>query len=195
MKQSDTSNLFKSMIAQKATANRKDQTQTLWHWILLILFAMLTYASMFQQILLIVLLIGVTAVVKGPLMLLWGSIYSALVAFFPPITMLLSILFFVLNIGAAAKNWRITLVGFFFYLYPLLARLSQSLLDINSRWITLLLLTIGITGFHFLLKWLYQQYFTSHSLMVTIVSMPHTLFVLFLPSKIPGLKKTRKTNY
>lgn len=187
-----SSDLFKSMIAHKVITHRKEQTQTTWHWLLLILFAMLTYASLFQQLLLIVLLIAMTAVVKGPLMLLWGSIYSALIAFFPPFALLLSILFFFLNIGAVTKNWRITLVGIYFYCYPLFARGAQSLLQIDSRWLTMLLLGIGITGCHFLLEWLYQQQYISRSLAGAIVSMPHTLFVLFLPSKFRRLRKVKR---
>lgn len=187
------SDLFKSHIQQKVSSTRKEQTQTIWHWSLLILFSMLTYAGINQQLLLIVILIGLTAIIKGPLMILWGSIYSAMIAFFPPIALLLSLLFFILNLDAAVKSWRVTVVGIFFYSYPFLGRFLLSLTSIDSRWLALILLSVGITAFHFLLKWLYQYGFISRPLLWAIVSMPHTLFFLFLPKKIRGLKKARNT--
>ncbi|MGC6767314.1 hypothetical protein ACYSNR_03905 [Enterococcus sp. LJL128] len=189
-----SSDLLKSSIEQKVISRRKDQTQTIWHWGLLTLFTLLVYASITHQVLLILFLIALTAFIKGPLMLIWGSLYSALIAFFPPIALLLSVLFFILNIGAAIKNWRITLVGVFFYLYPLMARLGQALLSLDSRWLTLVLVLIGITAFHFMLKWLYQYSFISRSLAGAIISMPYSLFLVFLPKKIRGLRKSKKIN-
>ncbi|WP_321388648.1 hypothetical protein [uncultured Enterococcus sp.] len=194
MKQSfSASELVKSHIQQKVSTSRKEQTQTIWHWSLLILFSMLTYAGITQQLLLIALLIGITALIKGPLMILWGSIYSAMIAFFPPIAFLLSLLFFILNLDTAVKNWRVTIAGIFFYSYPFLGRFLLSYTSIDSRWLALILLSVGITAFHFLLKWLYQCGFISRPLLWAIVSMPHTLFFLFLPKKILGLKKAKST--
>ncbi|MBP1046889.1 hypothetical protein I6N96_11475 [Enterococcus sp. BWM-S5] len=186
-----SSDLFKSVIQRKVSAARKEQTQTIWHWSLLILFSMLTYAGITQQLLLIVLLIGITAIVRGPLMLLWGSIYSAMIAFFPPIALLLSLIFFVLNLDAAVKNWRVTLAGIFFYTYPFIGRLLLSHSTIDPKWLTLILLSVGITLFHFILKRLYGQGFISRPLAWAIVSMPHTLFILFLPKKIRGLRRNK----
>lgn len=188
------SDLFKSLIQQKVSPPRKEQTQTIWHWSLLILFSLLTYASLTQQLLLVVLLIGITALIKGPLMLLWGSIYSAVIAFFPPLAVILSLVFLLLNIEAVVKNWRITITGLFFYVYPLVGRLILSFTELEPRWLLLLWLTVGIISFHFLLKWLYRQNFGSRMLLWSIVSMPHSFFVLFLPKKLGRFRKNKLPN-
>lgn len=188
------SDLFKSLIRPKVSPTRKEQTQTIWHWSLLVLFSMLTYAGFTQQLLLIILLIGLTALIKGPLMLLWGSIYSAMIAFSPPLAVILSLIFLLLNLEAVVKNWRITITGLFFYLYPLAGRLLVSFTEFDPRWLLLLWLTVGIIAFHFLLKWLYRQNFGSRVLLWSIVSMPHSFFVLFLPKKIGRLRRS-KTPY
>ncbi|MGC3150452.1 hypothetical protein ACPTIX_13290, partial [Enterococcus faecalis] len=77
MKQSpDLENFLKTSIQKNVTIERKQQNQTIWHWQLLILFGLLTFGSLTQQLLLIGLVTLIAAIVKGPLMLVWGTIYS-----------------------------------------------------------------------------------------------------------------------
>ena len=54
MKQSpDLENFLKTSIQKNVTIERKQQNQTIWHWLLLILFGLLTFGSLTQQLLLI----------------------------------------------------------------------------------------------------------------------------------------------
>lgn len=80
MKQSpDLENFLKTSIQKNVTIERKQQNQTIWHWLLLILFGLLTFGSLTQQLLLIGLFTLIAAIVKGPLMLVWGTIYLSLI--------------------------------------------------------------------------------------------------------------------
>ena len=68
MKQSpDLENFLKTSIQKNVTIERKQQNQTIWHWLLLILFGLLTFGSLTQQLLLIGLFTLIAAIVKGPL--------------------------------------------------------------------------------------------------------------------------------
>nr|WP_242596655.1 hypothetical protein [Enterococcus plantarum] len=123
----EESDFLKSTIQENVSIQRKPQVNTIWHWLLLILFGLLAYGTMTQQFLLIAIFIAIAAVVKGPLMLLWGAIYSVLIAFFPPLGLVLSLVFFLINLGTIAKSWRISLTSAYFYLVPLIGGIFRAI--------------------------------------------------------------------
>ncbi|MBU5584420.1 hypothetical protein KQJ29_33000, partial [Enterococcus sp. S181_ASV_20] len=75
-------------------------------------------------------LILVSALIKGPGILVFGALYSLLVSLFPPIGVVLSALFFLLNIRLLTKSWRVNIVTSLFYLYPL----GLSILGYFTQW-------------------------------------------------------------
>ncbi|MGC3124412.1 hypothetical protein ACPTJE_17410, partial [Enterococcus faecalis] len=81
------------------------------HWFTLILFGLMTVATLSQKLILLTLFIAIVALIKGPVMILWGMLYSFLVGLFPPNGILLSGIYFLLKNGTLTKNWRMTLVG------------------------------------------------------------------------------------
>ena len=189
----ERSDFLKSTIQKNVTIQRKPQGNTVWHWLLLILFGLLAYGTMTQQIFLIALFMAIAAIVKGPLMILWGTIYSVLVAFFPPLGIALSVLFFLLNLGTVVKSWRISLTSTYFYLVPLIGSIGRTILKNEPDYAVMLFVIISVLGLHFLLHWLYKNNSLSRTLAWSIVSVPYALLVMLLPTRFKRIKTAKKT--
>lgn len=170
-----------SLLSNYRRQSKPDQQNTIWHWGALFLFACLTVASPVQQLLILLVFVGFSAIIKGPLMILWGVLYSFLVSLFPPFALALSLLFFLLQIGDLAKTWRVFLVGGFFYLYPLTTMLLHQFIFNDLQWFLLAALLIGLTVLHFLLKWLYKEQALSRSVALFLFSLPYDFLLLLLP--------------
>lgn len=190
MKLSSTETFLKAALEKHATIQRKPQNQTRWHWLLLILFGLLVFGTLFQQLLIIGVITLLVAIIKGPVLAFWGVLYSTVLAFFPPLGLILSLLFFVLNLGAVLKSWRITFVSGYFYLLPFLLPILKQHLFAGSTVQSALLMGISILGFHFLLEWLYQNNSLSRVLTWRIVCVPYDLLLLILPKRFFPMKKT-----
>lgn len=186
------SDFIKSTIRKNVTIKRKPQVNTLWHWLLLILFGLLAYGTMTQQVLLIALFIALAAIVKGPLMILWAAVYSMLIAFFPPLGIVLSILFFLVNLGTVAKSWRISLTSAYFYLVPLIGTIIRTIVKNEPDYLVMLFVAASMIGLHFLLNWLYQNNSLSRSLTWTIISVPYAILIMILPARFHRLKTNKK---
>lgn len=188
----EQSDFLKSAIRKNVTIQRKPQVNTLWHWLLLILFGLLAYGTMTQQVLLIALFIAIAAIAKGPLMMLWAAVYSMLIAFFPPLGILLSILFFLVNLGTVAKSWRISLTSAYFYFVPLIGAIVRIVVNNEPDYLVLLFVVASMIGLHFLLNWLYQNNSLSRSLTWTIISVPYAILIMILPARFHRMKTNKK---
>lgn len=188
----EQSDFIKSTIRKNVTIKRKPQVNTLWHWLLLILFGLLAYGTMTQQVLLIALFIALAAIVKGPLMILWAAVYSMLIAFFPPLGIVLSILFFLVNLGTVAKSWRISLTSAYFYLVPLIGTIIRTIVKNEPDYLVMLFVAASMIGLHFLLNWLYQNNSLSRSLTWTIISVPYAILIMILPARFHRFKTNKK---
>ncbi|ALS37214.1 lysylphosphatidylglycerol synthetase-like protein (DUF2156 family) [Enterococcus rotai] len=191
----EESDFLKTTIRKNVTIERKPQVNTIWHWVLLILFGLLAYGTMTQQLLLIALFVVIAAIVKGPLMLLWGAIYSALIAFFPPLGLLLSIVFFLINLGTVAKSWRISLTSAYFYLVPLIGSILRAVIKNEPTYAVLVFVAVSVLGLHFLLHWLYKNNSLSRSLTWSIISVPYAIMIMLLPTRFHRLKSTKKLKF
>ncbi|GGC94424.1 hypothetical protein [Enterococcus wangshanyuanii] len=191
----EESDFLKTSIQKNVTIQRKPQVNTVWHWLLLILFGLLAYGTMTQQFLLIGLFIAIAAIVKGPLMLLWGAIYSALIAFFPPLGIVLSIVFFLINLGTITKSWRISLTSAYFYLVPLIGSVLRMVIKDEPDYAVLIFVAISLLGLHFLLNWLYKNNSLSRTLTWSIISVPYALLVMLLPTRFRRLKTNKKLKF
>ncbi|EOI00246.1 hypothetical protein UAW_00112 [Enterococcus haemoperoxidus ATCC BAA-382] len=191
----EESDFLKSTIQKNVTIQRKPQVNTVWHWVLLILFGLLAYGTMTQQFLLIAIFIAIAAIVKGPLMLLWGAIYSFLIAFFPPLGIVLSILFFLINLGTIAKSWRISLTGAYFYLVPLIGGILRAVVKNEPTYAVLIFVALSIVGLHFLLNWLYKNNSLSRTLTWSIINVPYAVLIMLLPTRFRRFKSNRKLKF
>ncbi|WP_375178800.1 hypothetical protein [Enterococcus rotai] len=191
----EESDFLKTTIRKNVTIERKPQVNTIWHGVLLILFGLLAYGSMTQQLLLIALFVVIAAIVKGPLMLLWGAVYSALIAFFPPLGLLLSIVFFLINLGTVAKSWRISLTSAYFYLVPLIGSILRAVIKNEPTYAVLVFVAVSVLGLHFLLHWLYKNNSLSRSLTWSIISVPYAIMIMLLPTRFHRLKPTKKLKF
>lgn len=191
----EDSDFLKSTIQKNVTIQRKPQVNTVWHWLLLIMFGLLAYGTMTQQFLLIALFIVIAAIVNGPLMILWGAIYATLVAFFPPLGIVLSIVFFLINLGTIAKSWRISLTSAYFYLVPLIGSIFRFAIKNESSYAVLTFVALGILGLHFLLNWLYKYNSLSRTLAWSIISVPYAILIMLLPARFHKFKSNKKLRF
>lgn len=189
------SDFLKSTIQKNVTIQRKPQVNTVWHWVLLILFGLLAYGTMTQQFLLIAIFIGIAAIVKSPLMLLWGAIYSALIAFFPPLGILLSIVFFLINLKTIVRSWRVSLTSTYFYLVPLIGGILRSVIKNEPTYAVLIFVALSIGGLHFLLNWLYKNNSLSRTLTWSIISVPYAILIMLLPTRFRRVKSNKKLKF
>lgn len=191
----EESDFLKSTIQKNLSIQRKPQVNTIWHWLLLVLFGLLAYGTMTQQFLLIAIFVVIAAIVKGPLMLLWGAIYSVLIAFFPPLGIVLSIVFFLINLGTIAKSWRISLTSAYFYLVPLIGGILRTVVKNEPTYAVLIFVALSIVGLHFLLSWLYKNNSLSRTLTWSIISVPYALLIMLLPTRFRKFKANKKFKF
>ncbi len=59
-------------LSNRVDFSRKEQQQSHWHWFTLILFGLMTVATLSQKLILLTLFIAIVALIKGPVMILWG---------------------------------------------------------------------------------------------------------------------------
>ena len=161
----------------------KEPLSSFWHWATLALFAILCIATIKQQLLLIGLLILIAALIKGPGLLLFGALYSLLVSLFPPIGVVLSALFFILNLRLLTKSWRVTLVTSLVYLYPLGLSLLRYFTQWNAHWQIGLELLPGLLLLHFVLMQVYYFHPSARQVAWTVLATPFELISLVLPKR------------
>jgi uncharacterized phage infection (PIP) family protein YhgE len=179
----DLESFLKATLQKNVTIQRKPQNQTIWHWLLLLIFACLVFGSPMQQIVLIGLFTIISAVVKGPLTMLWGVIYSALITIFPPIGLILALVFFLLNLGTVMKSWRISLTSAYFYLVPIAITILKQGGYITGAYALPILTAISVVGLHFLLEWLYRNDSLSRILIWRVINVPYSLLLLLIPNR------------
>ncbi|EOB3456583.1 hypothetical protein ACIJDO_002589 [Enterococcus hirae] len=173
-----------SFLKDHFAISRKSQQQSLWHWFTLILFGTFILATFTQQLLLLFSLILLVALIKGPGMILWGAIYAFLISLFPPLGIILSALFFLLNLSTFTKNWRVTLVAGFFYFYPAMIMSLRTLSQLDNPWFLYSSLFAGLVLLHLMLQKLYQRYGIGRTIFWYIVSIPFTLLSFLLPTRL-----------
>lgn len=161
----------------------KVPTNSVWHWGMLALFSLLAIAVIKQQLLLIGLLILISALAKGPGMLIFGAVYSLLVSFFPPIGIVLSALFFLFNLRLLTKSWRVNLVTTWFYLYPLAMSLLRYFTRWDASWQIGLELLPGLLLLHLALVKVYDFHPSARQVSWTILAAPFELVSLLLPKR------------
>lgn len=171
------------------TSAPDEQHNTLSHYLLLVLFVGLCLTSLPQFFGIIAGLVILTALVRGPLLLVWGMVYSALVALFPPLGLLLSLLLILLNLTELVKSWRTTAVALYFYLLPLVGRVVQAFITDEARWQVLLVVAGATILLHLLLRWLHNYQATSRALLRYIAEAPYQLLLVTLPTRFKHWKR------
>lgn len=172
--------------ALKQKFPEKAPLSSIWHWIVLVLFSFLTVTTIQNQLWTIGGLILLTALVKGPGLLIWGIVYSFLVSLFPPLGIVLSAIFFLLNIRLLTRSWRVNLITTLFYFYPLGISILQHFTDWNATWQSALLLLPGLIVLHFSLTKVYAYHPNARQVAWTILATPFELMSLLLPKRFKG---------
>lgn len=169
--------------ALKQKFPEKALLSSIWHWVVLVLFSFLTVTTVQNQLWTIGGLILLTALVKGPGLLIWGIVYSFLVSLFPPLGIVLSAIFFLLNIRLLTRSWRVNLITTLFYFYPLGISILQHFTDWNATWQSALLLLPGLIVLHFGLTKVYAYHPNARQVAWTILATPFELMSLLLPKR------------
>lgn len=105
-------------------------------------------------------------------------------ALFPPFALVLSLLFFIINLGTVMKSWRITLTSAYFYLVPLGFSLLKTTNWVSTPYFLTGLALLSILGLHFILEWLYKNNSLGRLLTWQIISVPFSLLLIILPSRL-----------
>lgn len=113
-----------------------------------------------------------------------GDVVFLLVGLFPPIGILLSAIFFLLNIGTFTKNWRMTLVGIYFYFYPFGVMALSEVMHWDNHWFIAGSLLLGLILLHVMLTKLYQHYGIGRTIFWYVFSIPFALLTALLPSRL-----------
>lgn len=171
---------------------QKESQQSRWHWLLLVLFGWMTIATFPQQLLLLVGFLLIVTLIKGPGMMVWGIIYSFLVSLFPPIGLVLSLILLLLNMQTLVKNWRVSIVGGFFYGYPISIMLLRHFTHWDNNWFFSISLLFGLLIFHYLLMNIYTRYGNSRMIFWYILCIPFSIVAALLPTKMKQRIKLKK---
>lgn len=174
---------------QKYQQYTKEQTLTWGHFLLLALFGLLIKFSFTGQLLLIFALIGIAAVIRGPLMILYSAVYLFLSGLFPPLGIILSAILFVLSLLELKRNWQLNLMAFFFYAFPFVTSLLVKLTTLDPFWLKNGGLLLGLIGLHFILQKFYRQGFTSLSLLWFLITTPYEMLLFIIPKKNNRLRQ------
>lgn len=174
---------FAYWLDQKKQSVTTDQNNTFSHWLLLALFGMMTAATLTQQLLFILLFLGLAALIKGPGMILLGILYSILVSFFPPLGILFSALIFFFSLQQLTKNLSFVLTAVFFYGYPFAIKILRSYTDFDSHWLLIGAIALGLVSFHFLLQRHYQQQISSKAFAWALICVPYDFLLALWPQK------------
>lgn len=174
---------FARMFTEGSKRQPKDPMKAPWHWLLLGIFGLLCLGGSWQFAFILAGLIALSALINGPAMILWGIVYGVLVGWFPPLALILSALFFFLNLGNLVKGWRVNAVSGWFFLYPLILQILKHFQLLSAYWQVLALTLAGLLALHFLLRWLYQFHPFSHQVAWSIASAPYNLVLFLIPKK------------
>lgn len=162
------------------------------HWGIVIAMAGLAAADFHWQVIIIASLIGITALFRGPGILLAGTLYAAVVSLFPPLGILLTALFFFLSLWQLQKTWRFYLFASAYFAYPFLLSLLEALGWLAPRWGLYAGVLIGIIWVHWVASRLYQTGCDSRSLALALFTAPFEAMMLLLPkrfkNRIPDYK-------
>lgn len=92
--------------------------------------------------------------------------------------------FLLLNIGTFTKNWRMTLVGIYFYFYPFGVMALREVMHWNNHWFSAGALLLGLILLHVMLTKLYQRYGIGRTIFWYVFSIPFVLLTALLPSRL-----------
>lgn len=93
-------------LSNRVDFSRKEQQQSHWHWFTLILFGLMTVATLSQKLILLTLFIAIVALIKGPVMILWGMFVFLFGWLFSAYRYFCFQRFSLLNTEHFIKNWR-----------------------------------------------------------------------------------------
>lgn len=82
------------------------------------------------------------------------------------------------------KSWRITLTSAYFYLVPLGFSLLKTTNWVSTPYFLTSLALLSILGLHFILEWLYKNNSLGRLLTWQIISVPFSLLLIILPSRL-----------
>lgn len=158
------------------------ETQRSWsHWLLVALFGALCLLPISGKLLFILGFVLFTALIKGPIMLVVGTLLAGLIGLFPPLAWVLPLFIFLNELFFLVRNWRFGVIAGFFFAYPFLRLLIERALPYPPLWERFGTLTLGILSFYSLLLWFYRKNPNSHALVWSIISWPFDFLVRFFP--------------
>lgn len=172
---------FRSILTAPRTIQ---EAQRSWsHWLVVALFGLLCSASFLGKSLIILGFLSLSALINGPVLLLWSACYCFFVNLFPPLALVLSFLLLFSECFLLVKNWRFGVVATFFYTYPFGLWLVEKFWPTNSSLLLIGGVAVGIGLFYGLLYWFYRRNSNSHGLLWSLITVPFDGILLLIPKK------------
>lgn len=172
---------FRSILTAPRTIQ---ETQRSWsHWLVVALFGLLCSASFLGKSLIILGFLSLSALINGPVLLLWSALYFFFVNLFPPLAWVLSFLLLFSECFLLIKNWRFGVVATFFYAYPFGLLLVEKFWPTSSTLLPIGGIALGIGLFYGLLYWFYRRNPNSHGLLWSLIAVPFEGILLLIPKK------------
>ena len=176
--------LIKQLRTRFKTPQTKQEVRTsASYWCLFGLFTLLCLTSLWGKLVVILAFLAIAALVNGPLVFLFGLIYTALFSLFPPLAFLFSLILLIRECFFFVRNWRFGVFATYFYVMPFLFTwlLHQSTYPASvTKW-SLLLISLGL--FYGLSELVYTRSKNSLGLLWSVISLPYDTVLFVIPKR------------
>lgn len=160
------------------------------HWLMVGLFGLLLYVPLWGQLVVLLGLALVMGIVQGPGLLLWGTLTAFLIAWFPPLALVFTIITMVVALLRLRTDATLFAVSSIYYGLPLILGTWRAFHPI-ATWLILLIVAAGMFLAHFALLRLPSRQFCWY-----LLERPFVIVTLFLPKRLKARwRKPPVTNY
>lgn len=153
------------------------------HWSLFILFGLLCIVPFWGKGLILLALLGLVALINGPMLFVFGMIYTALFSLFPPLALLFSLILLIRETFFFVRNWRFGLLASYFYGMPVLFTLLLTHSPYPIIVTKLILLCLSLLILYALSALVYTRSFNSHGLLWNVISIPYDVLLFLIPKR------------
>lgn len=178
------------------------QLKSFWHWLAILVFGLLSISSLRVVLITLISISVVAAIIKIPSLLAMAAIVSFVTFFFPPLTVILSIVFFLMKINYIMNHFKPLLFGAGLIGY--LVYLSMDNYWAYSIWNAIqfgyrlpapfiqhvaLQMVFSMLLIHLVLYILYRNKYSSKEALITMSTVPLFIVLLVLPFLLNQLEE------
>ncbi|MCZ0703164.1 hypothetical protein J2T56_001398 [Natronobacillus azotifigens] len=174
------------------------------HWIALLVFGLLSIAPFRVVVITVIGISVIAAIIKIPSLLVMAGIVTAVSILFPPLTLILSIIFFLMKISYIINHYKALLFGAGLITYLIYISINNYYADyfwsalrfgyylptpLIQR--TVLQMVVSMLIIHLLLYFLYRNKYTTKEALIIMSTVPLFLLLLILPFILNQLEELK----